>query len=70
VTALLLVLLAVMFLAGVVAGMLALLIAGIRSDDRRRDIHRGPRTRAESASRRLLAGIREPRSGADDGEEG
>lgn len=65
-----LVLLAVMFLAGVVAGLLALLIAGIRSDDRRRDIHRRPCTRAESASRRLLVGIREPRSGADDGEEG
>jgi hypothetical protein len=63
------ILLAVMFLAGVLVGMLALLVAGIRSDDRRRHIHRGPCSRAEHASRRLLVGIREPSSDADDGEE-
>ena len=68
--AIMLVLLAVVFLAGVVAGLLALLIAGIRSDDRRRDIHRRPCTRAESASRRLLVGIREPRpTGSEDEED-
>lgn len=63
------ILLAVVFLAGAMAGMLALLVAGIRSDDHRRDIHRGPCSLAESASRRLLVGIREPSSDADDGEE-
>ena len=46
-----LILLGVMFLAGVLAGMFALLVAGIRSDDRRRDIYLAPRNRAESASR-------------------
>lgn len=47
-----------MFLAGALAGMLALLAAGIRSDDRRRNIHLAPCSHAQSASRRLLVTIR------------
>ena len=43
-----LILLAGMFLAGVLAGMLALLAAGIRSDDHRSDIHRAPCTHAQA----------------------
>jgi hypothetical protein len=49
-----------MFLSGVLAGLLALLAAGIRSDDRRRNIHLAPCTHAQSVSRRLLVTIRKP----------
>jgi hypothetical protein len=64
-----LILLAGMFLAGVLAGMLALLVAGIRSDDRRRDIHCAPCTHAQAASRRLLVNIRGTRPGSAEDEE-
>jgi hypothetical protein len=64
-----LILLAGMFLAGVLVGMLALLTAGIRSDDRRRDIHRAPCTHAQAASRRLLVNIRATRPGSAEDEE-
>jgi hypothetical protein len=60
-----LILLGLAFLAGALAGMFALLVAGIRSDDRRRDIHLAPGTRAESASRRLLVNIRHAGPGDD-----
>lgn len=46
------------FLAGVLTGLLALLAAGIRTDDRRRNIHLAPENHAQSASRRLLVNIR------------
>jgi hypothetical protein len=58
-----------MFLAGALAGMLALLAAGIRSDDRRRNIHLAPRTHAQSASRHLLVTIRKPDPNRRDSEE-
>jgi hypothetical protein len=48
--------------------MLALLVVGIRSDDRRRDIHRAP-THAQVASRRLLVSIRGTRPGSAEDEE-
>jgi hypothetical protein len=69
VNAVVLILLAGMFLAGVLAGMLALLVAGIRSDDRRRNIHLAPGTHAQVASRRLLVNIREVRSESTEDEE-
>ncbi len=65
-----LILLAGMFLAGVLAGMLALLVAGIRSDDRRRNIRLAPCTHAQAASRRLLVTIREAHPDSADEEEG
>jgi hypothetical protein len=64
-----LILLGFAFLIGVLAGMLALLVAGIRSDDRRRNIHLAPRTRAQSASRRLLVSIRKPDPDSGESEE-
>jgi hypothetical protein len=42
------------FLSGVVIGILAILIVGIRSDDRARNLTRKPRTRTEAVTRRLL----------------
>lgn len=54
-----------MFLAGALAGMLALLAAGIRSDDRRRNIHLAPCTHAQSVSRRLLVTIRKASESSD-----
>ena len=53
-------LIAVLFLFGVTLGMLTVLVLGIRSADRRRDVRGQPRTCAESASRRLLVGVRDP----------
>jgi hypothetical protein len=60
---------ACIFLAGALAGMLALLAAGIRSDDRRRNIHFAPRNHAQSVSRRLLVNIRKPGSDSRESEE-
>ena len=49
------------FLSGVVIGILAIAVAGIRSDDRAKTLTRAPRTRAEAATRRLLGvGVRTP----------
>jgi hypothetical protein len=58
-----------MFLSGVLAGMLALLVAGIRSDDRHRDIYRAPSTHAQTASRRLLVNIRGGRANSSNSED-
>jgi hypothetical protein len=58
-----------MFLAGALAGMLALLAAGICSDDRRRNIHLAPRTHAQSVSRHLLVTIRKPSESSDSEED-
>jgi hypothetical protein len=49
------------FLAGAVIGVLAIAVAGIRSDDRAKNLTSAPRTRAEAATRRLLGvGVRNP----------
>ena len=53
-------LIAVLFLFGVCLGMLTVLVLGIRSADPRRDVRGQPRTCAESASWRLLVGVRNP----------
>jgi hypothetical protein len=42
------------FLSGAVIGILAFLVAGIRSDDRARNLTSTPRTRTEAVTRRLL----------------
>ncbi len=59
-------LIAVLFLAGVCLGMFLVLVLGIRSHDRRRDVHGQPRTRAEAASRRLLVCMRNRRQDSSD----
>jgi hypothetical protein len=47
------------FLAGSALGVLAILIAGIRSDDRAKNLARAPRTGTEAITRRLLGvGVR------------
>jgi hypothetical protein len=47
------------FLAGSALGVLAILIAGIRSDDRAKNLARSPRTGTEAITRRLLGvGVR------------
>ena len=47
------------FLCGASIGILAVLVAGIRSDDRAQNLTRTPRTRTEAVTRRLLgAGTR------------
>jgi hypothetical protein len=43
--------------------MLTVLVLGIRTDDRRRNLRGAPRTRAESASRCLLLCVRNPDPG-------
>jgi hypothetical protein len=49
------------FLSGAVIGVLAIVVAGIRSDDRAKTLTGAPRTRAEAATRRLLGvGVRTP----------
>jgi hypothetical protein len=61
------------FLCGASIGILAVLVAGIRSEDRAQNLTRTPRTRTEAITRRLLgAGTRNhpprpspPRSGSD-----
>jgi len=50
------------FLLGAVAGMLAILVAGIHRDDRARTLTSAPRTRTEAITRRVLGvGIRDTR---------
>jgi hypothetical protein len=47
------------FLCGASIGILAVLVAGIRSEDRAQNLTRTPRTRTEAVTRRLLgAGTR------------
>lgn len=47
------------FLSGAAIGILAILVAGIRSDDRSKNLTSTPRTAAEAITRRLLGvGIR------------
>ena len=47
------------FLCGASIGILAVLVAGIRSEDRDQNLTRTPRTRTEAVTRRLLgAGTR------------
>jgi len=44
--------------------ILAILVAGIRSDDRAKNLTSAPRTRTEQATRRLLGvGVRTPEAG-------
>src|SRR5271166_5172969 len=47
------------FLCGASIGILAVLVAGIRSEDRAQNLTRTPRTRTEAVTRRLL-GARTP----------
>jgi hypothetical protein len=48
------------FLCGASIGILAVLVAGIRSEDRAQNLTRTPRTRTEAVTRRLLgAGTRD-----------
>lgn len=54
------------FLSGITIGVLAILVAGIRDDDRTRNLTSAPRSRAAAVTRRLLGvGVRdtEARSG-------
>jgi hypothetical protein len=47
------------FLAGSALGVFAILVAGIRSDDRAKNLTRAPRTGTEAITRRLLGvGVR------------
>ena len=47
------------FLSGSVIGIFAVLVAGIRSDDRAKNLTRTPRTGTEAITRRLLrVGVR------------
>jgi hypothetical protein len=49
----------VTFLSGVVIGVIALVVAGIRSDDRAKTLTDAPRTCVEAATRRMLGvGVR------------
>jgi hypothetical protein len=58
------------FLSGAAIGILAFLVAGIRSDDRAKNLTRTPRNCPEAITRRLLGvGVRTPETGHDtDGE--
>ena len=52
------------FLSGSAIGILAILAAGIRSDDRAKNLTRAPRTGTEAVTRRLLGvGVRTPEAG-------
>lgn len=42
------------FLSGAAIGILAVLVEGIRSDDRTKNLTRSPRTGTEAVARRLL----------------
>jgi hypothetical protein len=47
------------FLSGAAIGVLAILVAGVRSGDRAKNLTRTPRTRTEAVTRRLLGvGVR------------
>jgi len=51
------------FLSGVTIGIIALIVVGIRSDDRCKNLTHTPRTRVEAATRRLLGvGVRNSES--------
>ncbi len=64
-----LVLIAVL-LSGAVIGVLAILVAAIRSDDRAKNLTRPPRTGTEAATRRLLGvGVRTADPGHGTGQE-
>jgi hypothetical protein len=52
------------FLSGSAIGVLAILVAGIRSDDRAKNLTGIPRTGTEAVTRRLLGvGVRHPVAG-------
>lgn len=61
-------LIALSFLFGVCLGMFLVLVLGIRTHDRRRNVHDQPRNRAEAASRCLLVCVRNPRQDTSDTE--
>jgi hypothetical protein len=57
---------AAVFLSGAVIGVLAILVAGIRSDDRGRNLTCPSRTRTEAVTRRLLGvGVRGTEAGSE-----
>jgi hypothetical protein len=54
----------VAFLSGAVIGILAILVAGVRSDDRSKNLTCAPRTAAEAVTRRVLGvGVRTAETG-------
>ena len=58
------VLIIVAFLSGTAIGVIALIVAGVRSDDRAKTLADAPRTRVEAATRRMLgAGTRNVNTG-------
>lgn len=58
------------FLSGAVIGALAILIAGIRSYDRARNLTGPPRTRTEAVTRRVLGvGVRHTATGSENRDE-
>jgi len=55
------------FLSGSAIGIFAVLVAGIRSDDRAKNLTGIPRTGTEAVTRRLLGvGVRTPAVGRDE----
>jgi hypothetical protein len=63
------ILVVVLLLLGAVAGVLALLVVGIRRDDRNRNLADAPRTHVEATTRRVLGvGTRKNDSGRDEQE--
>jgi hypothetical protein len=58
----------VAFIFGSVIGIFAILVAGIRSDDRAKNLTCAPRTCIEAVTRRLLGvGVRSHRTGHGEG---
>jgi hypothetical protein len=58
------------FLSGVAIGILAILVAGIRGDDRARNLTGIPRTRTAAVTRRLLGvGVRDIGTGSENRDE-
>ena len=57
-------------LSGMAIGALAILVAGIRGDDRARNLTSTPRTRTAAATRRLLGvGVRNAGAGSESRDE-
>jgi hypothetical protein len=52
------------FLAGAAIGVIAVIIAGVRSEDRAKNLANAPRSRTEAATRRAL-GVGVRNAGAD-----
>lgn len=58
------------FLSGVVIGVLAIVVTGIRGDDRAQNLTNAPCTRAAAVTRRLLGvGVRDAEAGSENHDE-